>query len=320
MNKFIIALTLIVAINSTFLGREDESMFKFMKFVKQHDKEYASIEEFHEKFEIFKNNMAEIVDDEAMSPFMDVTVEEFKKRNNLNVEAMASMKSTMKSYGPTKVQDVPLNWDWVEQGAVSHVKNQGQCGSCWAFSTVANVEGQNFIKNGKMETFSEQQLVDCDDVDQGCNGGLMDNAFAFIKREGGLESDATYPYTGRDGTCRFKQSKVDVQVTGFSDVSQNEDEIMRVLYENGPLSIAVNANPFQFYTPGTILRPTTRSCNPRGIDHGVTLVGYGVEDGVKFWKIKNSWGASWGEAGYIRMERGTGACGMNTNVSTSILA
>jgi cathepsin F len=319
MNKFIIALTLIVAINSTFLGREDESMFKFMKFVKQHDKEYASIEEFHEKFEIFKNNVDEIVDDENMSPFMDQTVEQFRSRNNLDASAIAGMKSTMKSYGATKVTDVPLNWDWVEQGAVSHVKNQGQCGSCWAFSTVANIEGQFFIKNKRMETFSEQQLVDCDDVDQGCNGGLMDNAFAFIKREGGLESDAVYSYTGRDGTCRFNKSKVDIQVSGFSDVSQNEDEIMRVLYENGPLSIAVNANPFQFYSGG-IMRATARSCNPRGIDHGVTLVGYGVEDGVKFWKIKNSWGASWGEAGYIRLERGTGACGMNTNVSTSILA
>lgn len=319
MNKIILALTLIVAINSTFLGREDESMFKFMKFVKQHDKEYATIEAFHEKFEIFKNNLAEIVDDENMSPFMDQTIEEFQAGLNLNVSAMAEMKSTMQSYGATKVVDAPTAHDWVDHGAVSHVKNQGACGSCWAFSTVANIEGQFAIKNQRMETFSEQQLVDCDDVDQGCNGGLMDNAFSFIKREGGLESDATYPYTGRDGTCKYNKSKVDVKVTGFQDISANEDEIMRVLYENGPLAVAVNANPFQFYSGG-VLRPTTRSCNPRGLNHGVTIVGYGVDAGVKFWKVKNSWGPSWGEAGYIRIERGTGACGINTNVSTSVLA
>jgi len=320
MNKLIIALTLIVAINSTFLGREDESMFKFMKFVKQHDKEYATIEEFHKKFEVFKSNLAQIVNEESMSPFMDQTPEEFQAGLNLNVSTMAKIKSTMTPYGPTKVTDVPESWEWKDHGAVSHVKNQGQCGSCWAFSAVANIEGQFAIKNKRIETFSEQQLVDCDDVDQGCNGGLMDYAFDFLKREGGLESDANYPYTGSSyDYCKFDESKVDVKVAGFNDISQNEEEIKKVLYENGPLSIAVNATPFQWYSGG-IMRPTEQSCNPRGLNHGVTLVGYGVENGVNYWTIKNSWGTRWGESGYIRLERGTGACGCNTNVSTSVLA
>jgi len=325
MNKIIIVLTLIVAINSTFLGKEDKNMFKFMKFIKQHDKEYATIEEFHAKFEIFKNNIIitnnlnQIFDEENMSPFMDQTVEEFKARLNLDVSKMAEIKSTMEPYGPTNVTDVPENWDWRDHGAVSHVKNQGYCGSCWAFSAVANIEGQFAIKNERIETFSEQQLVDCDPVDHGCNGGLMDHAFSYLRKIGGLESDETYPYTGISNNCNFDLSKVDVKVTGFQDISQNEEEIKKVLYENGPLSIAVNATPFHWYSGG-IYRPTIRNCNPRDLNHGVTLVGYGVEDGVNFWTIKNSWGTRWGESGYIRLERGTGACGVNTSVSTSKIA
>jgi len=173
-------------------------------------------------------------------------------------------------------------------------------------------------KLGKIQTLSEQQLVDCDDVDQGCNGGLMDNAFEFLIREGGIESDADYPYTGRDGSCRFNASKVAAKVKDFKDISSNEEEIAAVLVENGPLSVAVNANPFMFYSGG-ILKPTKSSCNPAGLNHGVTLVGFGEENGVKYWIIKNSWGQTWGEKGYIRLERGTGACGVNTNVSTAHL-
>jgi len=318
MNKIILVLALFVAVSATMV-RNDADMFKFMKFVKQHNKEYSSFEELGKRFAIFRENLSKVDNTETFSPFMDVTEEEFKTRRNLDAASLAAARSKMTRYTPKlSLTDLPASYDAREHGLVSHVKDQGQCGSCWAFSAVANLEGQQAKKAGKITTLSEQQLVDCDDVDQGCNGGLMDNAFEFLIKEGGIESDSDYPYTARDGSCRFNKSKVVAQVKDFKDISQNEDEIAAVLVENGPLSVAVNANPFQFYSGG-ILKPTKRSCNPAELDHGVTLVGFGEEGGVKYWIIKNSWGQSWGEDGYIRLQRGTGACGVNTNVSTAHL-
>jgi len=238
----------------------------------------------------------------------------------LDVNSLAAMKSKMTRYEAKSNLAAPTSFDWRTKGAVTHVKDQGQCGSCWAFSAVANIEGVNFVKNGKLEEFSEQQLVDCDhNGDQGCNGGLMDQAFEYLVENGGLETEADYPYEGSDDSCSFDESKVAVKLTGFHDISSNEDEIAKVLAEVGPLSVGINASPFQFYGGG-ILKPTKSSCNPSQLNHGVTIVGYGVEGTTKFWIIKNSWGASWGEEGYIRLQRGTGACGVNTNVSTAEVA
>jgi cathepsin F len=322
MNKFIIALIAVLAVANatTFLPKEDEAMFAFTRFIKQHNKEYSSVSEFQARFEIFRENLAHVDQIEKFSPFMDISRSEFKIRHSLNTEKLAEMKSMMTKAAILSTEDLPESLDWRTKGAVSDVKDQGQCGSCWAFSAVGNIEGLNAIKTGKMVTLAEQQLVDCDhNGDQGCNGGLMDNAFQYLVEAGGIESDKDYKYTARDGNCKFNKSKVAVKLAGFEDISQNEDQIAAALVANGPLSIAVNANPFQMYTSG-ILRPTKRSCNPAELDHGVTLVGFGVEKGVKYWIIRNSWGSSWGEDGYIRLERGTGACGMNTNVSTAKLA
>jgi len=162
-------------------------------------------------------------------------------------------------------------------------------------------------------TLSEQELVDCDKTDSGCQGGLMDNAFAFLKQNG-VDTDADYKYTGRDGACQAKKFTPKVKVTGFKDISTNEDEIARVLVENGPLSVAVDASSFQFYAGGIA------QCSYRQLNHGVTLVGYGEDNGRKFWIVKNSWGTGWGEQGYIRIPRGKGACGINMMVSTSVVA
>ena len=318
MNKFILALALFVAVSATVV-RDEIDMFNFMKFVKQHNKEYSSYEEFHHKFEVFRQNLNKVENTESYSPFMDISEDEFSSRLNLDAASIAEARSKMTRYTPKlTLRDLPSSYDAREHGLVSHVKNQGQCGSCWAFSAIANIEGQQSKKAGKITTLSEQQLVDCDTVDQGCNGGLMDNAFEFLIKEGGVESDSDYPYTGRHGTCKFSKTKVVAKIKDFKDISQNEDEIAAVLVENGPLSVAVNANTFQFYTGG-ILKPTTKSCNPAGLNHGVTLVGFGEEGGIKYWIIKNSWGQTWGEQGYIRLQRGTGACGVNTNVSTAHL-
>jgi len=160
-------------------------------------------------------------------------------------------------------------------------------------------------------------LVDCDDNgDQGCNGGLMENAFEFLTKDG-VQAQSDYPYTAEDGTCSFDKSLVKVTISGFLKLdSSDEVDIANYLSTQGPLSIAINAGPLQYYDTG-ILNPDDSECDPQGLDHGVTLVGYGTEDSQDYWIIKNSWGSSWGEQGFFRIARGTGACGLNTDVSSS---
>jgi len=206
--------------------------------------------------------------------------------------------------------------DWESKGAVTKVKNQAQCGSCWAFSTTGSLEGAYQIKNGKLESFSEQELVSCDKVDQGCNGGLMDSAFAWIKKEKGLCSEKSYPYTsgkGARGSCKKTCTKVEGSApTKFTDVSESDKDMMSAL-NKGPVSVAIEADKsaFQLYKSG-VLSP--KGCGTK-LDHGVLAVGYGTEGGKDYYKVKNSWGATWGMKGYLLMERGTaagkkGTCGI----------
>jgi len=224
-----------------------------------------------------------------------------------------------KTFTTLEVSDAPASHDWREKGADLGVKDQGQCGSCWAFSTVGNLEGLNFIKNKSKDTFSEQQLVDCDkDEDQGCNGGLMENAFEYMLKAGGLQKDSDYKYTARDGKCKFDKKKVAVQIKSWEAVSEDEEQIKTYLFNVGPLAVALNADPLQWYTGG-IIDEDESSCDPQALDHGVTLVGYGTEKGQDFWIVKNSWGKSWGEKGFFRMARGKGICGINTHVVSATL-
>lgn len=223
----------------------------------------------------------------------------------------------------------PTGYDWREHDAVTEVKNQGMCGSCWAFSTTGNIEGVHAVKYGKLIYLSEQELVDCDDVDQGCNGGLMDNAFDQVEKLGGLETEADYAYTGKAGKCSLDQSKIAVNITGHHDVPQGDEEAMvDQLLETGPLAVALNAMWMQFYRGG-VSHPWKRLCNPAGLDHGVLIVGYGVEPAdpnhmplpkkeQPYWIIKNSWGPHWGESGYYRLYRGDGTCGIDQYATTAL--
>ncbi len=320
MNKTLIVLAIIAAVSANFLPREDETMFKFMKFIRENNKEYKTIEEFQTRFTIFKANVLVAGEQESYNRFMDQSTEEFKGLLNLNSAAIPAVKAVSERYTVKNVMgELPETHDWREHKAVGAVKDQGGCGSCWAFSAIGNLEGLYAIKSGKQEIFSEQLLVDCDDNgDQGCNGGLMDNAFGWLSQDGnGVELSADYPYKGVDQKCKKQADKIfkGLKVASFQDVAQNEEEIRRVLFENGPLSIAVDATAFQTYHGGIL-----KTCRFGGLNHGVTLVGYGEEDGTKFWIIRNSWGTGWGEKGYVRVARGKGLCGMNQAVSTAVLA
>jgi cathepsin F len=299
----------------------------FHQFLADFPRSYVSFEEYEYRYRVFKRNyqtMMELNADEenpakfGLTKFMDLTPEEFSRSHGWkNVDANAANCNGT----PPVLSNVaaPDAFDWRDKGAVSTVKDQGSCGSCWAFSTVGNVEGQWFLKHQQLFDLSAQELVDCDKVDSGCNGGLPDSAYVYIKQAGGLETEGKYPYTARDGKCKFDKTSVVATIAGCTYISKNEEEIKNVLFQTGPLSIGINAADMQFYRSG-IDNPAKSKCNPAALDHGVVLVGYGVENNLAYWVIKNSWGSGWGEKGYYRIVRGKGACGMNTYVTTSISA
>ncbi len=328
-------LVLLLAITATICSElrgvaNDDLLFKeFNQFLLKYNKSYSSKEEFNARFQIFKNNFVRLntykgtrksTHKVGITKFFDMTPQEFRRQYTnlkLSVLELVRSKATLIRVEKKALAD---SVDWRSQGAVVNVKDQGQCGSCWAFSTVANIESQNFIKHGNLIALSEQQLVDCDDNgDQGCNGGLMENAFEYLTNNGGIMLQKDYPYTARNGKCKFSKAKVAVTLNGFNKLdSTDEDEIATFLASNGPLSIAVNADPLQYYDSG-VIDVDESECDPQGLDHGVTLVGYGVSGSQKFWIVRNSWGTNWGEKGYFRIVRGTGACGINTDVSTAII-
>ncbi|EAY80530.1 hypothetical protein OsI_35710 [Oryza sativa Indica Group] len=263
----------------------------------------------------------------ALNKFADMTTDEFRRtyagsraRHHRSLRGGRGGEGGSFRYGGDDEDNLPPAVDWRERGAVTGIKDQGQCGSCWAFSAVAAVEGVNKIKTGRLVTLSEQELVDCDTGDnQGCDGGLMDYAFQFIKRNGGITTESNYPYRAEQGRCnKAKASSHDVTIDGYEDVPANDESALQKAVANQPVAVAVEASgqDFQFYSEGVF----TGECGT-DLDHGVAAVGYGItRDGTKYWIVKNSWGEDWGERGYIRMQRGVssdsnGLCGIAMEAS-----
>jgi C1A family cysteine protease len=218
---------------------------------------------------------------------------------------------------------VPSQIDWRTKGAVTPVKNQGQCGSCWSFSTTGAMEGAYFIKTGQLVSFSEEQLVSCDKTDSACNGGLMDNAFNWIKNNNGLCRESTYPYNSGDGivnSCHPCNNEPNSSITSHVDVEKTT-KALELAVSRQPVSIAIEADKqsFQFYKSGVY----RASCGT-SLDHGVLVVGYGSEDGVDYWIVKNSWGDQWGDKGYIKIlkkdgDTSGGECGILLSASYPVL-
>ncbi|RLN11487.1 zingipain-2-like [Panicum miliaceum] len=251
----------------------------------------------------------------GLTPFADLTLEEFRGRV-LGFQFQSRRRNDTVDEDEDGFGDqlaaVPAAVDWRKSGAVTGVKNQRSCGGCWAFSAVAAMEGINKIVTGKLISLSEQELIDCDRKSHGCKGGRMDYAFQFVISNGGIDSEADYPYTARDGTCNeAKKKKKVVSINSYGHVPANNEKALQMAVAKQPVSVAIEAGgrDFQLYKSGVF----DGACGTK-LDHGVTAVGYGSAGGKDFWIVKNSWGTGWGEGGYIRMRRNvaapTGKCGI----------
>jgi len=247
----------------------------------------------------------------------DWSNEEYRQFMTAYKPSNSSLLSAATFMAPSNVQ-VPDQVDWRKEGYVTAVKNQGRCGSCWAFSTTGSLEGQNFKKTGKLVSLSEQNLVDCSRTqgNKGCQGGLMDDAFAYIKENKGIDTEESYPYEGKNGQCRFKASTIGATDTGFTDIKAGDEDALKTATATvGPIAVAIDASSikFQLYRNGVYDNPR---CSSTRLDHGVLVAGYGTLDGQDYWLVKNSWGESYGMKGYIMMSRNkNNQCGIATSAS-----
>lgn len=309
----------------------------FRAFLQKYNKEYHSRDEYSHRLGIFARNLARAAEHQALdptavhgvTPFSDLTEAEFEEAfTGLASPGWVTRRPEFPTAAVMEVDGLPSSFDWREKGAVTNVKIQGVCGSCWAFSTTGAVEGANFLATGKLVNLSEQQLLDCDhtcdavkkeECNNGCRGGLMTNAYNYLMQSGGLMEEKSYPYTGRQGECKFDEEKIAVRVTNFTVIPLDEQQMMANLVHRGPLAVGLNAAFMQTYIKGL---SCPLICPRKWINHGVLLVGYGARGysilrlGFKpYWIIKNSWGKQWGEQGYYRLCRGHNICGIDSMVS-----
>ncbi|KAK8629346.1 hypothetical protein V6N13_078189 [Hibiscus sabdariffa] len=290
----------------------------------QHGRSYAMQEEQTMRFQIFKSNL-EFIDNFnnmgnqtyklSINEFADLTNEEFLTYYAGYESSPTEISLKPKRFRYENLTNVPHSIDWRKKGAVTEIKDQRSCGSCWAFSAIAAVEGAVKIKNGHIFSLSEQQVVDCarTKLSQGCNGGWMDAAFKYIIKNQGVAKESEYGYTNKDGNCsRQKETFRAARIVGYEDVPKDNEEALLKAASQQPVSVALDCSGhgFQFYSGGVYGGPCRTSLN-----HAVTVVGYGTsEDGIKYWLVKNSWGKSWGENGYMRIKRDVhskkGLCGI----------
>ncbi|KAF7850620.1 hypothetical protein BT93_L5195 [Corymbia citriodora subsp. variegata] len=289
---------------------------------------YKDAAEKAKRYEIFKENVKcinafkngkDVGYKLAVNKFGDLTNEEFRTSHTGYKRRPTEVLSSggAKPFKYANFTAIPAALDWRTKKAVTPVKDQGGCGS-WAFSAVAAMEGITMIKKGKLVPLSVQELVDCDNNDYGCSGGHVDRAFEFIISNGGLATEADYPYQANDGTCNTaKMANPAASITGYQDVPANNEKALLQAVANQPVSVAIEGGgfDFQFYSSGVF----SGSCGT-SINHAITAVGYGkTSGGTKYWLLKNSWGTWWGESGYMRIQKDVsskaGLCGVAMEAS-----
>jgi len=320
----------------------------FDSFIRKYNKPYASdATEYSRRLNTFQENVRKIKAQQAdlinkgekpwmgINEFTDLSPEEFRNSGRIQkrpfqADAVSCLANGVELDPATvNVSAAPPSWDWRTKGVVSAIQDQGQCGSCWAFSTISAVESAVAIKTGNLTKLSEQEIVDCSHAcvlevgqqvcNQGCNGGWPWSALTDLIAWKGEELLTKYPYTATTDTCKKKANDTILPITNYTCLSgpklADETVMAAFLAANGPLSIAMDANILQSYKSG-IIKPGRifDTCSKTQLDHAINIVGYGTQGKEDFWIVRNSWGTSWGEQGYFRIIRGEGACGLNAGV------
>jgi len=325
--RTLLLITLVLCISAVYATRTEREYLKAWKdFTSKYGKTYNHNEVLN-LFQIFKNNVdyvdnfngegksftveinqyADLSNKEFQAHYMGLKTIDASKRNNDNVEELD---------GPTPL---PAFWDWRAKGAVTHVKDQGHCGSCWSFSSTGATEGCHFVTNGTLISLSEQNLIDCSVVwgNEGCQGGLMDDAFQYMISNGGIDSELSYPYLAKDGKCNYNATACASAVNDYKDVNSGSESSLQKAVYMAPVAVAIDASlsSFQLYSGGVYYEA---ACSSTQLDHGVLAVGWGYDNSTKmdYWIVKNSWGIGWGQEGYIWMARNkSNNCGIATMAS-----
>lgn len=316
----------IAHLNLTHIPYVESRHTSFMRFINEFDKNYETVDEHLSRFNIFSNNLDFIHEYNSkdssfyldINQFTDMTHEEFK---NKYLGSKFPIRNKSDYFTDLSNIELPASLDWRSSGsnpknvvAVTGVKNQEQCGSCWSFSASGATEGAWAISGNTLVSLSEQQLVDCSSSygNAGCNGGSMDAAFEYIIKNG-LCSESSYPYTAKDGKC--KACTPVAHLNGYIDIASGDENGILTQIQNGPVSVAIEADQavFQFYSGGVL---DDVGCGTN-LDHGVLVVGYGTDtaSGKDYWIVKNSWGTSWGLNGYVLIARGKNMCGISEMAS-----
>ncbi|XP_067686162.1 cathepsin L2-like [Haliotis asinina] len=308
MLRTCVLLSLLVSTICSMIDLDQE----WERFKSQHQKAYISGEEADRRV-IWENNLGVIERHNleadrgqhtyrlGQNKYADMSHEEF-------LQQMTGYRRTRDEESPpvlnVSTSDLPDTVDWRKEGYVTNVKDQGACGSCWAFSATCSLEGQHFRKTGRLVSLSEQNLVDCSrDGNYGCEGGFMTSAFDYIRKNDGIDTEESYPYVAEQKDCNFSRENVGATDTGFAIVvPESEDALKSAVATEGPISVAIDASSrtFMLYKSGIY---SSSKCNSNNINHAVTVVGYGSEDDQEYWLLKNSWSTTWGEDGYMFMAR-----------------
>ncbi|KAH8236959.1 hypothetical protein KR038_001109, partial [Drosophila bunnanda] len=331
MSKLVTFILLAVLALAHALSFDQGLDKEWQSFTKEQGKSYKNAAEAELRYKIFNENRIKIAEHNrrfangevsykmAINEYSDLTSQEFTDMmTGLSYSDTFDENLKGQTFISSEQVTLPDSVDWRSKGAVTGVKNQKSCGSCWAFSTTGSVEGQHFRKTGKLVSLSEQNLVDCSGSygNKGCSGGFMTWAFKYIKDNGGIDTEKSYPYKAVNGKCKFNRATIGATITGFVKLpAGDERKLAEAVATVGPVSVGIHvvAGSFQHYHSGVYIEP---KCNPKLINHAVLAVGYGSEGGRDFWLVKNSWGGSWGDKGYIKMLRnGNNQCGISSLAS-----
>ncbi|XP_012572291.3 P34 probable thiol protease-like [Cicer arietinum] len=337
ITKFLLSFFILISITCLSFSLSSESSYEdvfelFQMWKKEHGREYGNKEEMENRFEIFKSNLRYINEMNAkrnsplqhrlgLNKFGDMSPEEFSKTYLSEIQMRSNWDDRKLKDDDDDCDNLPASIDWRKKGAVTEVRDQGNCQSHWAFSVIGAIEGLNKIVSGNLINLSAQELVDCDPASNGCAGGYYFNAFGWVIENGGIDTEANYPYIAKNGTCKENANKV-VSIDNLL-VLDGSEEALLCRTSKQPVSVSLDATGLQFYTGG-VYGGENCTKNSRYTTLVALIVGYGSVDGEDYWIVKNSWGKDWGEKGYLFIKRNVseewpyGVCGINAAVGYPI--